>query len=237
MNGYYTAHKSLYQVNRLSFSVASAPSLFQRTMETVLQGLQSVFVYIDDILVTGRNLDEHLQNLEAVLARLHKSGFRLKREKCAFLLPSVDFLGHRITASGIQTSPDKVKAVQEAPTPQDVSQLKSFIELVTYYGKFLPDLSNLLAPLYRLMQKDTKWSWGAEQAQAFREVKMMLTSDCLLVHFDPDWELLLACEASPYGVGAVLSHRGPDGKEQPVAFASRSLNPAEKNYSQLERRD
>ena len=105
---------------------------------------------------------------------------------------------------------------------------------MNYYGKFLPDLSNLLAPLYRLLQKDTKWSWGADQEQAFREVKQLLTSECLLVHFDPDKELLIACDASPYGLGAVLSHRGPDGEEQPIAFASRSLNPAE-NYSQLEK--
>ena len=216
-------HKGLYRVNRLPFGVASAPSLFQRIMETVLQGIPSVFVYIDDILVTGRNLQEHLQNLEAVLARLEKHGFRLKREKCAFLLPCVDYLGHCITSEGIQPSSDKVRAVQEAPTPQDVSQLKSFLGLVNYYGKFLPDLSNL-APLYRLLQKDTKWSWGADQEQAFREVKQLLTSECLLVHFDPDKELLIACDASPYRLGAVLSHRGPDGEEQPIAFASRSLN-------------
>ena len=165
-------------------------------METVLQGLPSVFVYIDDILVTGRSPQEHLQNLEAVLACLKKCGFRLKREKCAFLLPCIEYLGHCITSEGIQPSSDKVRAVQKAPIPQDVSQLKSFVGLVNYYGKFLPDLSNLLAPLYRLMQKDTKWSWGAEQARAFREVKTLLTSDCLLVHFDPDQELLLACDAS-----------------------------------------
>lgn len=106
---------------------------------------------------------------------------------------------------------------------------------MNYYGKFLPDLSNLLAPLYRLLHKDTKWSWGADQEQAFREVKQLLTSECLLVHFDPNKELLIACDASPYGLGAVLSHRGPDREEQPIAFASRSLNPAEKNYSQLEK--
>ena len=238
-----TTHKGLYQVNRSCIKSTGCPSVSpplhpcSRVNESWRLYFKDFSRYSStyDILVTGWNLDEHLQNLEAVLARLHKSGFRLKREKCAFFLPSVDFLGHRITASGIQPSPDKVKAVQEAPTPQDVSQLKSFIGLVNYDGKFLPDLSNLLAPLHRLMQKDAKWSWGAEQAQAFREVKRMLTSDCLLVQFDPDWELLLAWDASPYGVGAVHSHRGPDGKEQPVAFASLSLNLAEKNYSQLEK--
>ena len=139
------------------------------------------------------------------------------------------------TAEGIQPSPDKVKAVQEAPIPQDVTQLKSFLGLVNYYGKFLPDLSHLLAPLYRLLQKDVEWYWKADQQSAFEEVKKLLTSDRLLVHYDSDRELLLACDASPYGLGAVLSHQGTNGEEQPIAFVSRSLNPAEKNYSQLEK--
>ena len=115
---------------------------------------------------------------------------------------------------------EKVNAIREVPTPQDVSQLESFIRLVNYYGKFLPDLSNVLAPLYTLLQNETKWSWGDEQQRAFQEVKKLLTSECLLVHFDPNKELILACDASPYGVGAVLSHRGEDGREQPIAFVS-----------------
>ena len=95
--------------------------------------------------------------------------------------------------------------------------------------------NNVLAPLYWLLPKETKWSWGDEQQRAFQEVKKLLTSECLLVHFDPDKELILACDASPYGVGAVLSHRSEDGREQPIAFASRSLAAAEKKYSQLEK--
>ena len=113
--------------------------------------------------------------------------------------------------------------------------MKSFIGLVNYYGKFLPDLSTVLSPLYRLLRKEDKWCWGKEQQTAFEKVKSLLTSDRLLVHYDPDQELILACDASPYGVGAVLSHRGEDGQEKPVAFASRTLAKAEKNYSQLEK--
>ena len=108
------------------------------------------------------------------------------------------------TAQGLQPSTDKVEAFHMAPAPQDVSQLKSFLGLVNYYGKFLPDLSSVLAPLYSLLQKGTEWKWGADQQTAFAEVKRLLTSDCLLAHYDPDKELLLACDASPYGLGAVL---------------------------------
>ena len=93
---------------------------------------------------------------------------------------------------------------------------------MNYYGKFLPDSSTVVAPLYQLLQKNTKWSWGPNQSKAFESVKKLLTSERLLVHCDPSKELFLACDASPYGVGAVLSHKGSDGKERPIAFASRS---------------
>ena len=159
----------------------------------------------------------------------------IRRDKCAFLLPTVEYLGYKITAQGLQPTLDKVKAVQNAPAPQDVSQLKLFIGLVNYYGKFLPDLSSVLAPLYRLFQKGMKWVWGDEQQKAFEEVKKLLTSECLLAHYDPNKELLLACDASPYGLGAVLSHCSEDGQEQLIAFASRTLAPDERNYSQLEK--
>ena len=118
----------------------------------------------------------------------------------------------------------------------DVSQLKSFLGLVNYYCKFLPNLSNTLAPLYRNLQKNAKWNWGSEEQKAFQTAtKESLTSDSVLVHFDPKRTVILACDASPYGIGAVLSHRMDDGTDQPIAFASRTLAAAEKKYSQIEK--
>ena len=114
-------------------------------------------------------------------------------------------------------------------------QLKSFLGLLNYYGKFIPNLSTLLAPLHRLLRKQSTWTWGSEQQGAFDRVRGILTSDSVLVHYDPSKPLLLACDASPYGVGAVLSHKLADGSERPVAYASRSLGPAEKKYSQLDK--
>ena len=225
-------HKGLFRYNRLPFGVSSAPAIFQRTMESILGGLPHVCIYLDDILVTGHSEAEHLRNLEAVLSRLEEAGVRLKRSKCAFMLPEVEYLGHRISGKGLQPTAEKVV---EAPTPTSVTQLKSYLGLLSYYCKFLPDLATRLAPLYVLLQKHKKWSWGREPETAFQNSKKLLTESSLLTHYDPQKELLLACDASPYGVGAVLSHRMPDGTDRPVAFASRSLSPAERKYSQLDK--
>ena len=228
-------HKCLYCYNRLPFGISAAPSIFQRTMENILQGIPNTCIYLDDVLVTGDTQESHLANLEAVLSKLQTAGLRLKCSKCTFMMSSVEYLGHQISAKGIQPTEDKVRAIKDAPVPTDVTQLRSFVGLVNYYGKFLPNLSSVLAPLYTLLQKGSQWKWGAQQEKAVSAVKSQLTSDCLLVHFDPQKPLTLACDASPYGVGAVLSHRLEDGSERPIAFASRSLSPAEKGYAQLDK--
>ena len=129
-------HKGLFEYKRLPFGVASAPSIFQRVMENLLQGIQGVCVYIDDILITGSSESEHLRNLAEVLSRLESAGMRLKKEKCAFLLPSVSYLGHVISAEGLKTAQSKVQAIVDAPEPQNVGELRSFLGMVTYYGKF-----------------------------------------------------------------------------------------------------
>ena len=227
--------KGLFRYNRLPFGVASAPSIFQRTMENLLHGIPHVSVYIDDILITGESDTEHLNNLAEVLKRLEAAGMRLKRNKCSFLLPQVEYLGHQISEKGLQPTKEKVRAIVDAPAPRNVSQLKSFLGMLNYYSKFLPNLSTRLAPLYRLLQKQMKWSWGSEQKQSFQDAKVLLTSSCVLAHFDPQKELTLSCDASPYGVGAVLSHKLEDGSEHPVAFASRTLTPAERKYAQLDK--
>ena len=151
-------HRGLFRFTRLPSGVASAPSIFQRIVEGVLQGLLGVCVYLDDVLVSGKTMPEHCTNLEAVFARLEQAGFRLKQKKCSFVLSSVEYLGHKISASGLQPTLEKFKAVQTAPPPQDITQLKSFLGLVNYYGQFLPDLSTVLAPLYHLEQKDVTWT-------------------------------------------------------------------------------
>ena len=123
----------------------------------------------------------------------------------------------------------------DAPSPRTVQELKAYLGLFTYYGKFMPDLPSVLAPLYRLLRKGSQWHWRGKEETTFQKSKDLLTSSQLLVHFDANLPLVLACDASAYGVGAVLAHRMPDGSERPIRFASHTLSPAEQNYSQLEK--
>ena len=228
-------HKGLFHYKRLPFGVSSAPAIFQRTMDSLLQGIPQTCVYLDDILITGTTVEEHLKNLDEVLCRLQAAGLRLKSSKCLFMAPSVEYLGHVIDAAGLHPTKAKVKAITEAPAPKNVAELRSFLGLINYYGKFLPNLSSTLAPIYKLLQQHTQWHWGDSQATAFKAAKGALQSSTLLVHYDSSKPLTLTCDASPYGVGAVLSHKFEDGSEKPIGFTSRTLSPAEKNYSQLDK--
>lgn len=122
-----------------------------------------------------------------------------------------------------------------APAPTNLSQLRSFIGLMNYYGKFVPNLSSVMSPLYQLLQKKIAWQWGKRQDAAFKQAKELLVSSDVLAHFNPDKELVLSCDASPYGIGAVLAQKEEDGTERPISYASRSLAAAEKRYSQLDK--
>ena len=127
-------------------------------MDNLLQSIPRVCVYLDDILVTGISTEKHLKNLEEFLSRLRNAGMWLKKSKCAFLLPQVEYLGHQISEKGLQPTTQKLRAIVEAPAPHNVSQLKSFLGMINYYSKFSPNLSTQLAPLYSLLQKKTIWS-------------------------------------------------------------------------------
>nr|XP_033477362.1 uncharacterized protein K02A2.6 [Epinephelus lanceolatus] len=228
-------HKGLFRYCRLPFGITSAPAMFQRAMDQILSGLPGVQCYLDDILCTGANDEEHLRNLDATLQRLKEYGLRVRKEKCEFFKPSVEYLGHVIDAKGLHTAPSKIAAIVDAPPPQNVSQLRSFLGLLNYYGRFIPNLASLLQPLHELLRQDKTWKWTANCQDAFQKAKSVLTTSEVLTHFNPSLPLQLACDASPYGVGAVISHILPNGEERPIAFASRTLNKAETNYAQLER--
>ena len=151
------------------------------------------------------------------------------------MLPGVEYLGYIISADGIQSSAEKVHALMEAPRPENTTQLRSFLGLLNFYNKFLPQSSTWLAPLHQLLKQNAKWAWGKEQDLAFKKAQEALLFSDVLVHYNQDLPLILECDASPYGVGAVLSHEMEDGSTKPVSFASRSLTPTEKRYAHLDK--
>ena len=228
-------HKGLYKLNRLAFGIASAPALWQRAMDQILQGIPYTQCILDDIIVTGEDDDDHLRNLEAVLQRLRDAGMRVNRRKCSFFMSAVEYCGHGVSAQGLHKTPAKIDAIKQAPCPRNVSELRSFLGLVNYYARFLPSLATTLHPLNSLLQKGVEWRWTDACKTAFNTVKEQIASELVLTHFDANLPVRVASDASPYGLGAVLSHVMPSGEERPVAFASRTLSAAERNYSQIDK--
>ena len=204
-------------------------------MESLLHGIPNVIVYLDDILVTGKTETDHLHHLKLVLNRLEEAGLHFSKAKCKFLVPSIEYLGHRIDKDGLHPLSDKVDAILNAPRPHDVTSLKAFLGLLNYYGKFMANLATVLHPLYEFLRLKTEWKWTPDREKAFRTAKGLLTSENVLIHYDSSKELVLACDASAYGLGAVLAHRLTNGTERPIGFASRTLSPAEQKYSQIEK--
>lgn len=228
-------HKGLYQYKRLTYGINSAVSIFQRTIENALRGLPGICVYIDDILITGETDEIHLKNLNAVLQRLQSLGLRLKKDKFHFMMHEIVYLGFSISAKGVAPTKEKVSAIQQAASPTSVAELQSFIGSANFLRKFVPDFAKIMYPLYQLLKKESQWKWGPSEQDAFNRIKRAMCADTVLRHYDPSGELVLQCDASSVGVGAVLLQPGPDGELQPVAYASRTLNKAEQNYSQIER--
>ena len=142
----------------------------------------------------------------------------------------MNYLGFRIDAQGLHATEEKLQAIVEARAPRDVSELQSFLGLLNYYRRYIPNLAATLYPLNQLLCKNVAWKWTAECNRAFQAAKSQLASSHVVVHYNP-----VAGDASAYGIGAVISHLMPDGSERPVAFASRTLSASEKNYSQIEK--
>ena len=138
-----------------------------------------------------------LDNIDKVLRRLSEAGLRLKAVKCQLMKPVLECLGHRVDAAGFHPVETKVKAIQEAPAPKTPTELRSFLGMLNFYGKFIPNLSSILDPLHSLLRKDVVWKWEVEQQEAFDKAKNQLQSSDLLVHYDPEKELVVSCDGSP----------------------------------------
>lgn len=227
-------HLGLFRYRRLVFGISLAPTYFQSVMDQILKNLKGVVCFIDDVLIGGNTFNECMENLMQVVTRLNEYNVRVNRDKCKFFIEKVEYLGHVISGDGISPSLNKVKAVLNAPRPENLTQLKSYLGLINYYGKFLPNLSTVIAPLYQLTKKDVPFEWSNDCDLAFLKSKELLAHERLLVIYDPNKPLVIHCDASPYGLGAILSHI-IDGLDRPIMYTSCTLSAAQKNYSQLHR--
>lgn len=223
-----------YCFRRLPFGITSAPEIFQRKMTETLYGLQGAAVYMDDIVVYGKDMEEHDLRLQKVLERVESAGLKLNKEKCVLRQKQLHFLGHVIDASGVRPDPAKVEAIRGLATPGNVQDLKRLLGMVNYLGKYIPNLSTVGQPLYELLRSKTAWTWGPAQQTAFERLKELLMTSPVLTFYDVNRPTTISADASSYGIGGVLLQlHGEDWK--PVAYCSRRLTDAETRYAQIEK--
>ncbi len=220
---------------RLPFGITSAPEHFQRRMSEILSGVSGVVCMVDDVLVHGQTKQEHDDRLREVLQRLQDAGVTLNAEKCVFAQNKVKFLGHVIDETGIKPDPDKVFAIQKVPPPGNVGDVRRFLGMANQMSKFAPNLADITQPLRELLVKGNQWVWGEPQRCAFERIKEVLISSPVLALFDANLETILSADASSHGLGAVLLQKQKCGDLKPVAYISRSMNPTEGRYAQIEK--
>ncbi|XP_037871610.1 uncharacterized protein K02A2.6-like [Bombyx mori] len=229
-----STHKGYFQYNRMPFGISTAPSIFQHFLDQLLGDITNVAVYFDDIAIAGKDLSEHLQTLSIVFDRLQNAGLKVNLKKCNFLQNQIEYLGHIIDKHGIHPTKSKIDAITKAPAPCNAKELRSFLGLVNFYERFVPHLHGICSDLHDLTSEKNRWRWTDHENRIFEDTKKCIASSQPLIAFDEKRPLYLACDASEKGLGAVLFHKDSN-IEQPIAFASRKLRPAEMKYSVIDR--
>lgn len=226
--------KGRYYFKRLPFGMSSALEHLQKRISQLIDGIDGVLSHADIVLVTGRDRAEHYDRLHRVLQKFREAGLTLN-EKCQFTQKEISFLGHVINSQGIRADPDKIKAILDMPEPQDVADVRRFMGMVNFVGKFSPRLPDLTNPIHDLLKTENRWTCGAPQQKAFLETKKELGSETVLAQYIPDHETMVSADASSYGLGGVLTQKQQDGEWRPVVFISSSLKKAESKYAQIEK--
>lgn len=232
----FITSEGLYEFNVMPFGLCNAPATFERMMDNLLRHLKwtMCLCYLDDIVVFSETFDDHLNRLTSVLQCIQKAGLILNPRKCLFGAEEIKILGHRVSGKGVRPDADKIQAVKEFPTPKNVHDVKSFLGLCSYYRRFIRDFCHRARPLQILLKGNSKFCWGDDQEEAFDDLKRALISDPVLGLYDENCPTEIHTDASGYGIGAVLV-QVQKGEEKVIAYASRSLTKAEKNYSTTER--
>lgn len=225
-----------YQYTSCPFGLKILPSVFQRLMTRVFCKIKDsvrVEAYLDDIVVCSNSISQHLEDLEKVLECLAEAKLTIKPSKCLWFQKELEFLGYKISTSGYSPQEQKITAISQFPTPVSADKVRSFIGMMSYYRCFIKNFSKIASPLFALLKKDVKFKWEEEHQKTFETLKNILTSDITLVYPNFNQEFWAETDASLEGLGIMIGQK-VDGKVRPIAFASRTLSPAEKNYSATE---
>jgi WD40 repeat protein len=227
----------LYQFKVMPFGLSNAPATFQRLMDKVLKGLnwEKCVVYLDDIIIFASSFEEHLNRLEQVLQRLEQANLKIQPSKCRFAMEEVEYLGFKISKSGLSPNEDRIKVIQNMLPPTNKKGVKRFLGIITYYKRFIRDMSDIASPLYKITEKHRRFKWTEDAQAAFDELKSRLCSAPVMKIPDTNKPFILHCDASSVAVGAVLSQLDEENEEHSVAYASKHLNKTERRYSATER--
>ncbi|GFU24819.1 hypothetical protein TNCV_2428131 [Trichonephila clavipes] len=220
----------------MPFGLCNAPATFERMMDNLLRHFKwtMCLCYLDDIIVFSETFEDHLIRLRLVLKCLQEAGLKLNSKKCLFAAQEVKILGHLVSSNGVRPDPDKIKAVRNFPTPKNIHDIRSFLGLCSYFRRFIKGFCYLAEPLQSLLKSGVEFHWGPEEVEAFNSLKKALTSDPVLGMYDERASTEIHTDASGYGIGAVLVQI-QNNVEKVIAYASRTLTKAEKNYSTTER--
>ena len=214
-----------YRFTRLPFGLVVLQDVFQKHLDSSLEGLKGVTGIADDTFVYGATEEEHDANVVNLMIRSRERGIKFNKDKVQFKCQEVSFFGHKWTRHGIKPDDSKISAIQKMTPPENRKDLQSFLGLVNYLTRYSGRLASLTAPLRELTKKDTAYVWGPEHDHSFNQVKQEITSMGVLRYFDPDVESVIQTDASQKGLGAVLLQQG-----QPVCYASKALTETERNY-------
>ena len=228
----FSSGSAHYRYVRMPFGLKSSPITFVRLIDSVFRGLlgKIVIAYIDDLIILGDNEDEHFRNLEIVLQRLQDANLKLKLSKCSFLKKEVTYLGHRISAQGVQVTDDKISAICNFPRPTNVKTLKSFLGVSGFYRSFIKQYAQVALPLTDLLKRDIPFVWGDSQEKAFCDLKTALTTPPVLAFPDFEKEFFMCTDASDFGLGSCLMQYDASHKLRVIGYYSRKLNEAERKY-------
>lgn len=226
-----------WEFNVLPFGLATAPSIFQRVLDLVLKGLKKdfVLVYIDDLVVFSKTFGEHLRHVDTTLSRLEKFNLRLSLKKCTFAQPSTQFLGHRVSADGVQPDDIHVERIRNWPTPRTAEEAGRFIHMAGYYRDYVLHFAEVVEPIHKLTLTGVPFIWTTECDQAFCYLRRILSSAPLLVYPRFDRTFILSTDCSTIAMGAVLEQLDDQARRHPVAYFSKKLNLAQSHYSATER--